>query len=107
MSPELYTALLNHNAMAHYGAPNDYVFASSSGRPLNPDQLRETLQKVLKGMDIKLRLREDGLHLLTHTSGSRQTNSIKGYVGMAGTQFRESNAGRLYSFNARRSEGDG
>jgi integrase len=31
-------------------------------------------------MDIKLGLREDGLHLLRHTSGSlvyRQTNSIK------------------------------
>lgn len=80
MPPELYTALRNHRAMAHYIAPTDYVFASSSGRPANPDQLREALQRVLTNLKIKLRPREDGLHLLRHTSGSlvyRQTNSIK------------------------------
>jgi integrase len=80
MSPELYSALRNHRAMAHYIAPTDYVFASSTGRPANPDQLRETLQKVLKSLGIKLRPREDGLHLLRHTSGSlvyRQMHSIK------------------------------
>lgn len=80
MSAELYSALRNHRAMAHYIAPTDYVFVSSSGRPANPDQLREALQKALKNLEIKLRPREDGLHLLRHTSGSlvyRQTNSIK------------------------------
>jgi|SRR5579864_149062 len=80
MPPELYSALRNHRAMAHYVAATDYVFASSSGQPANPDQLRETLQKVLRSLEIKLRPREDGLHLLRHTSGSlvyRQTHSIK------------------------------
>jgi len=48
MNSELYTALMNHRAMSHYTAPTDYVFASSSGRPMNPDQLRENLQAVLR-----------------------------------------------------------
>jgi integrase len=81
ISPELYTALVNHKAMAHYTAPTDYVFASSSGRAANPDQLREALQGALrKKLGIHLGPREDGLHLLRHTSGSlvyRQTHSIK------------------------------
>jgi integrase len=81
ISPELYTALVNHKAMAHYTAPTDYVFASSSGRPANPDQLREALQKVLREkLNIRMGPREDGLHLLRHTSGSlvyRQTHSVK------------------------------
>ena len=73
-------AALAGRDMAHYIAPTDYVFASSSGRPANPDQLREALQRVVTNLEIKLRPREDGLHLLRHTSGSlvyRQTNSIK------------------------------
>lgn len=81
MSPELYTALLNHKAMPHYTQPADYVFASSSGRPANPDALRETLQSVLRDrMKIALGPREDGLHLLRHTSGSlvfQTTGSVK------------------------------
>lgn len=71
MSPDLSTALLHHRAMATYIQPTDYVFASSSGRPANPDQLREALQKVLREkMGISFGKREDGLHLLRHTSGS-------------------------------------
>lgn len=81
ISPELYSALLNHKAMATYNQPNDYLFTSSSGRPANPDQLRETLQTVLRDrMGIHLGKREDGLHLLRHTSGSlvfRATGSVK------------------------------
>ena len=81
MTPDLYTALLNHKAMAHYTAPANYVFASSSGRPANPDNLREGLQTVLRDtMKIHLGPREDGLHLLRHTSGSlvfRSTGSVK------------------------------
>jgi integrase len=37
MSDHLFAALRNHRAMAHYAAPEDYVFASSTGRPANPD----------------------------------------------------------------------
>jgi integrase len=81
MPPELYTALLNHKAMAHYTQPTDYVFASSSGRPANPDALRETLQSVLRDkLKIVLGPREDGLHLLRHTSGSlvfAKTGNVK------------------------------
>lgn len=69
--PELCQALLNHKAMAAYNQPLDYVFASSSGRPLNPDLLRKTLQTVLQLIGIKFCVsRADGLHLLRHTSGS-------------------------------------
>jgi hypothetical protein len=48
--PELRQALLNHKVMAVYREPSDYVFASASGSPLNPDLLRETLQAILKCM---------------------------------------------------------
>ena len=44
MVKELATALKTHKLNSHYTAPSDYVFASASGRPLNPDQLREALQ---------------------------------------------------------------
>jgi integrase len=78
---ELYTALLHHKSMAQYRQASDYVFVSGSGRPANPDQLREALQRVLRAtMDIHLGPREDGLHLLRHTSGSivyRITGSVK------------------------------
>jgi integrase len=81
MPPELYTALLNHKAMAHYTQLTDYLFVSSSGRPANPDQLRETLQSVLRDkIKISLGAGEDGLHLLRHTSGSlvfQRTGSVK------------------------------
>ena len=69
--PELCRALLHHKAMAVYTQSSDYVFASSSGRPLNPDQLREALQATLKGMGITFdQARADGMHLLRHSSGS-------------------------------------
>jgi integrase len=71
ISPELYQSLLNHKAMSAYTSQADYVFCSSSGRPANPDQLREALQKVLRDkLGIHLGPREDGLHLLRHSSGS-------------------------------------
>ena len=80
MSDQLFTALRNHRAMAHYTAAEDYVFASSTGRPANSDDLRTTLQKVLRDLKIALPSREDGLHLLRHTSGSLvfgATGSVK------------------------------
>jgi integrase len=81
MSDHLFTALRNHRAMAHYTAPGDYVFASSTGRPANSDDLRTALQKVLREtLKITLPPREDGLHLLRHTSGSlvfSATGSVK------------------------------
>ena len=71
MMPELQQALLNHKVMAVYRQPSDYVFASSSGRPLNPDLLRSAMQATLKNMGARFeRPRADGLHLLRHTSGS-------------------------------------
>lgn len=77
MAPQLYESLLNHRTMATYRKPEDYVFANSNGRPLNPDLLREALQTALKGMGIAFdQKRADGLHLLRHSSGSivyRQT----------------------------------
>jgi integrase len=71
MAPELRQALLNHKTMAAYNQPSDYIFASSSGRPLNPDLLRKTLQTVLKSIGVKFSIpHADGLHLLPHSSGS-------------------------------------
>ncbi len=79
--PELYDALLHHKAMAHYTKPTDYVFACSTGNPLNCDMLRKTLQDVLRDkLKITLGPHEDGLHLLRHTSGSlvyRATCNVK------------------------------
>lgn len=81
MVEALYEALLHHKQMSHYTTQADYVFCSSSGRPMNPDQLREALQSALQTMDIKFEQpRADGLHLLRHTSGSlvyRSTSSVK------------------------------
>jgi integrase len=71
MVMELRQALLNHKAMVVYDRPSDYVFASSSGRPLNTDLLRKTLQVTLKTIGVNFSIsRADGLHLLRHTSGS-------------------------------------
>ena len=71
MVSELRQWLANHKVMAVYRQPSDYVFASSSGRPLNPDLLRSTLQSTLKSMGVHFEQpRADGLHLLRHTSGS-------------------------------------
>jgi integrase len=68
---ELRQALLNHKTMAAYNQQSDYIFASSSGRPLNPDLLRKTLQTALKSIGVKFSIpHADGLHLLRHTSGS-------------------------------------
>jgi len=59
----------------------DDVFASSSGRPMNPDSLREVLQEALRKLSIKFdQNRADGMHLLRHTSGSliyRRTADVK------------------------------
>ena len=81
MVEELYTALLNHKKISTYTRPEDYVFASSSGRPMNPDSLRETLQAALAKLEIKFDIpRADGMHLLRHTSGSlvyRRTADVK------------------------------
>jgi len=78
---ELYHGLLNHKAMTKHTRPEDYVFASSSGRPMNPDSLREILQSALRKLDIKFdQPRADGMHLLRHTSGClvyRRTADVK------------------------------
>jgi len=71
MCPELYQALLHHRAMAVFTEPTDYVFASSTGNPLRPDLLLRVLKDVLRNrLNIHLGPRQDGLHLLRHSSGS-------------------------------------
>jgi len=71
MTEELSKALLLHRQMTHYTALTDYVFAASTGNPVDPDQLRMLLQHILREeLGIHLPPREDGLHLLRHTSGS-------------------------------------
>jgi integrase len=81
MVDDLYSALLNHRAMSKYTKPEDYVFASSSGNPMNPDTLREVLQSALEKLGIKFEQpRSDGMHLLRHASGSlvyRRTADVK------------------------------
>jgi integrase len=81
MVDDLYQALRNHKTMSVYTSQADYVFASSTGRPMNPDQLREVLQAALRKLDIKFdQARADGMHLLRHTSGSliyRRTANVK------------------------------
>jgi integrase len=81
MTPELTRALELHKQMAPRTQPTDYVFASASGRPANPDDLRTTLQTVLRDkLKLNLGPRADGLHLLRHTSGSlvyQETKSVK------------------------------
>jgi integrase len=57
--------------MAVYTTPESYVFASSTGRPFNADQLRWALQDALKGLGITFdQTRANGMHLLQHSSGS-------------------------------------
>ena len=71
MAPELRQALLNHKTIAVYNQASNYVFASSSGNPLNPDLLRNTLQNALRTIGIKFNMpRTDVLHLLRYSSGS-------------------------------------
>jgi integrase len=68
---ELYESLVHHRVLALYKAPQDYVFASSTGRPFQPDQLREALKAALRGIGVKFEMaRASGLHLLRHTSAS-------------------------------------
>jgi integrase len=68
---ELYESLIHHRVLALYKAPQDYVFASSTGRPFQPDQLREALKAALRGIGVKFEMaRACGLHLLRHTSAS-------------------------------------
>jgi len=77
MCQQLFDALSNHRTLAVYRKSEDYVFASSTGAPFNPDQLREVLKAALKGIGITFEKRCDGMHLLRHTSASivyRQSN---------------------------------
>jgi integrase len=77
-----------------YKRPEDYVFASGSGRPVNPDSLREVLQEGLKKLETKFdQARADGMHLLRHTLGSliyRRTAGVKLAQEWLGTAGRES-----------------
>jgi integrase len=93
MAPELYQSLLNHRAMAVYTTPESFVFASSTGRPFNPDQLRWALQDALKGLGITFdQARADGMHLLRHSSGSIVYRSTGGDVKMTQAWLGHSNS---------------
>jgi integrase len=71
MPGRLYESLLHHKAMAAYVQPTDFVFSSSSGKPMNPDQLREHLQATLVKIGVAFeQKRADGLHLLRHSGAS-------------------------------------
>jgi integrase len=71
LCPQLYESLLHHRLLALYKKPSDYVFASSTGRPFQPDQLRAALKTALKAIGVKFEMaRADGIHLLRHTSAS-------------------------------------
>jgi len=71
MVEKLYRALLNHRAISAYTTQADYVFASRTGRPFNPDQLREALRDALGKLGVQMDQKHAyGMHLLRHTSGS-------------------------------------
>jgi integrase len=71
MVEKLYRALLNHRAISAYTTQADYVFASSTGRPFNPDQLRQALRDALNKLGVQMGQKHAyGMHLLRHTSGS-------------------------------------
>lgn len=71
MVEKLYRALLNHRAMSAYTTQEDYVFASSTGRPFNPDQLRQALRDALNTLGVQMDQKHAyGMHLLRHISGS-------------------------------------
>jgi len=93
MAPELYQSLLNHRQMAVYKKPESFVFASSTGRPFNPDQLRWALQDALKGLGITFdQARVDGMHLLRHSSGSIVYRQTGGDVKMRQAWLGHSNS---------------
>src|SRR5215469_7260556 len=61
MSPELYQTLLNHKAIAYYNDLTDVCSAPAVGL-MNPDLLRENLQKLLRDkLNIHLVPREERL----------------------------------------------
>jgi integrase len=72
MSSSLVAALRTHLALSHYRAPDDYVFASPTGRPFRPDWLRaQVLYPALSKAGIQRnQARAYGFHLLRHTAGS-------------------------------------
>ena len=81
MVAELSRALLNHRAMAVYLRPDDYVFASSTRRPLDAQLLRKVLKEALSQIGVTFtQPRAFGMHLLRHSSGTlahRVTNDMK------------------------------
>src|SRR5258705_3905747 len=54
MVEKLYRALLNHRAISAYTTQADYGFASSTGHPFNPDQLREALRGALGKLGVQM-----------------------------------------------------
>ena len=97
MCQELYQAILNHRTLAVYRKSEDYVFASSTGAPFNPDQLREVLKAALKGIGITFEKRCDGMHLLRHTSARSCTGKRREH---------QANAGMVGSFELQDDDGD-
>lgn len=80
MCQQLYDSLLNHRALAVFKKPEDYVFASSTAAPFNPDLLRGVLKTALKQISVVFDRRCDGMHLLRHTSASIVYRSSNGNI---------------------------
>jgi integrase len=88
LTPALAAVLHAQWARNVYTAPGDFVFASSRGTPLNPDNCRAALYRAMDAAGVKRSARAYGFHLLRHTAGSllygatgdlKQTSSYLGH----------------------------
>jgi integrase len=93
LTPQLAAALQAQRINAVYTAPDDFIFASSRGTPLNPDDGREALYEAMDAVGIKRSVaRAYGYHLLRHTAGSvfqevnddlKQTSAYMGHSNIS------------------------
>ena len=92
MAQPLYEALINHRTLAHFKQGGDYVFASSTGTPINPDVLREVLKTALVKIGVNWQPRVHGLHLLRHSSASLAYKHTGGDVKAVATWLAHSSS---------------
>ncbi len=110
MVEKLYRALLNHRAISAYTTQADYVFASSTGHPFNPDQLREALPGALGKLGVQM----DQKHVRNAPASEHQWQRCvqtygrrcEGYARMARTQQLEDYAGHVHAPDERRTTRD-
>ena len=91
LTPALEAVLRAQHERSFYTGSDDFVFASTRGTPLNPDNCRVALSNAIKAAGIQKAERERayGFHLLRHTAGSlmyeltggdlKQTSSYMGH----------------------------